>query len=256
MNEKRDQHLSQISTAWTVLFQAHEGSGAGEEVKAARRQLLQQYGASVYRYLLASVCDPDVADELYQEFALKLVRGDFHRAHPDRGRFRDFIKTALYHLVVDSQRRRSRQPMELQPDDAALAAPPPAAGDEEFLATWKEELLAQAWEGLARWEQQSGQPLHTVLRFRADHPEMPSQEMATQLKARLGQAVTPGWVRKRLHQARERFTDWLVEEVARTLESPDRNSLEQELLDLGLLQQCRAAVQRRFDAANAPSPPC
>src|SRR5262245_46581246 len=244
--DDRPTHLSQISTSWTVLFEAHQaGNDAARE---ARRQLLQQYGAPAYRYLMAAVRDPDAADELYQEFALRLVRGDFHRAHPDRGRFRDFVKTALCHLVVDHQRRCRRPSRELRPDDSVFATdgPLPAACDEEFLGTWRAELLARAWEGLARWEQQTGQPFHTVLRFRADHTEMQSPEMAERLGARLGQKVTPGWVRKRLHQAREKFTDFLVEEVARTLESPHRDGLEQELLDVGLLEQCRAAVQRRI----------
>ena len=49
-------------------------------------------------------CDADLADEMFQEFALRLVRGDFRNADAARGRFRFFLKTALYHLVVDAQR--------------------------------------------------------------------------------------------------------------------------------------------------------
>jgi RNA polymerase sigma-70 factor (ECF subfamily) len=97
-----DDRLSQMSTAWTAFFQAHEGPD--EATKAARRDLILRYSGPVHRYLMASLRDPDAADEVYQEFALRLVRGDFRRASPDRGRFRDFLKTTLYHLIVDHQR--------------------------------------------------------------------------------------------------------------------------------------------------------
>src|SRR5262245_40610730 len=124
MSEDRpDARLSEISTAWTALFQAHAGpSDAGQQ---ARRRLLELCGGPDDRYLRAAVRDPDAADELYQEFALRLVRGDFHAARPDRGRFRDFLKTALYHLVIDHRRRQARRPAPLAADDPGVAAEGP-----------------------------------------------------------------------------------------------------------------------------------
>ena len=103
-----NQHLSQISTVWTVLHQANAGPTSARDAGEAQTRLLQRYGAAIYRYLLAAVRDRDAADELFQEFALRFVRGDFSRADESRGRFRDFLKTALFHLVVDAQRRSRR----------------------------------------------------------------------------------------------------------------------------------------------------
>src|SRR5829696_7116124 len=96
------ERLSQIATAWTELFQAHRGPepALGE----ARRRVLMRYHTAVYRYLLGAVRDRDVADDLFQEFALRLMRGAFRGADPDRGRFRDFLKTALGRLVTDHGR--------------------------------------------------------------------------------------------------------------------------------------------------------
>src|SRR5262245_9595260 len=101
-----DARLSQMSTAWTVLFQAHDGPD--EAMRAARRELIHRYSGPVFRYLTAALRSVDAADDAYQEFALRVVRGDFRRAHPNRGRFRDFVKTVLYHLVIDLQRRNAR----------------------------------------------------------------------------------------------------------------------------------------------------
>jgi DNA-directed RNA polymerase specialized sigma24 family protein len=58
----------------------------------------------VYRYLLKALRDPEAAAEQSQEFALRFVRSDFKEADPERGRFRDFLRTVLYHLVVNYYR--------------------------------------------------------------------------------------------------------------------------------------------------------
>src|SRR5260370_23847891 len=94
-----NQRLSRISTLWTVVYQAHQGST--DAVSAAQRALLERYSGAIHRYLLGAVRDPEVADDLFQEFALRFLRGDFNRADRERGRFRNFIKTSLFHLIVD-----------------------------------------------------------------------------------------------------------------------------------------------------------
>jgi RNA polymerase sigma-70 factor (ECF subfamily) len=250
--EQLNQHLSQISTTWTALYQAHGGSA--ESAKAAQWKLLQRYQAAVYRYLLAAVRDPDAADDLFQEFALRFLRGDFKRADPERGRFRNFLKTALYHLIVDHQRRHQHRPRPLPVDgpEPTAAAPPPAESDSEFLTIWRAELMARAWDALAEHDRATGQHLHTVLRFRTDHPDVRSPQMAEQLAARVGKPLSPEWVRKRLYLAREKFTDLLLDEVTRSLDRPTPDEVERELLDLGLWEYCRAAFARRHGDPAAP----
>jgi RNA polymerase sigma-70 factor (ECF subfamily) len=235
--------LSRISTQWTMVFQAH---GGGSAVSAAQQALLQRYCGAIYRYLLGALRDPDAADELSQDFALRFVRGDFRRADPGKGRFRDFVKTSLYHLIVDHQKRRKKAPKNLSPD-----APEPAASgpdlsnlDQEFLTRWREELMGRAWEALAEIEQRTGQRFHTALRFRKEHAELNSAQMAEQLGARLGKTISPANVRQIVHRAREKFAELLVEEVARSLETKDPERLEQELIDLGLHAYCHSALDR------------
>jgi len=83
--------LSQIETAWSIVRRAH-----GDESIAARsaqEQLLDQYGSAIQRYLLGALRDATAADDVYQDFAVRFVRGDFHNASQDRGRFRSFLNT-------------------------------------------------------------------------------------------------------------------------------------------------------------------
>jgi RNA polymerase sigma-70 factor (ECF subfamily) len=241
--EELREHLSQISTAWTALAAAHDA--ARVDSAGVLQQLLLRYGAPAYRYLLACLRDPNAADDAYQQFALRFLRGDFRRARPDRGRFRDFLKSALYHLVVDQRRARARTPLPLDEQAAEAAVPERESEDDRaFVALWRAELLERAWEALARSEQETGKPVHTVLHLRKEHPEAHSAELATRLTTSMGKPISPEWVRKWLLRGREKFSDLLLREVAESLEKPTADSLGEELADLGLLEYCKEALKR------------
>jgi DNA-directed RNA polymerase specialized sigma24 family protein len=242
--DERERHLSQISTQWTMIIQAHRGTP--EQVSAAQAQLMDRYAGAVHRYLLGALRDPDAAAELGQEFALRFLQGGFHRADPARGRFRDFVKRALRNLMIDHHRRRRSLPRSL---GAGVPEPAdPGAGpvdfDRRFLESWREDLMARAWVALLGLEVRTGQPYHTVLRLRVEHPELRSPELAERLSAELGRPITAGGLRQALQRSRDRYVRFLVEEVAGSLESPTPDQLEQELGDLGLLDQCRPALRR------------
>jgi len=243
-HEDSHQPLDQIATLWTVVCRAHTGSP--DEANAAQKNLIHRYGRAVQRYLLGALRNPDAAEEVFQEFALRFVRGDFRRADPQRGRFRDFVKGILFHLIAD-HRRRQRKQHPVLPE----GAPEPAAPAEEtmesdrrFLLSWRNELLARCWEALSQIERRTGQHYYTVLRFRADHPEVRSAQLADHLTTLLKKPVSAAGARQLLHRAREKFSNLLVEEVMQTLEQPTVDRLEQELMDLNLLQYCRPALER------------
>lgn len=242
--ERYNRRLCQITTWWTLVLDAAKGpEGKG----SAREELMKLYGGAVYRYLLRLVRDPSVADDLGQEFAVRFLRGDFRNVHPERGRFRNFVKSAVLNLVADHYRRRKAQPQHhaLQSHEAVASAESTAEFDREFVDIWRRELLTRAWEALARQESNSDQPFHTVLRFRADHPQLKSAEMAEKLSGRLGRAVTDNWVRQILYRARNLFADLLLDDVVQSLASPSPEDLEEELIELGLLEYCRPALERR-----------
>jgi RNA polymerase sigma factor (sigma-70 family) len=235
--------LSQIATPWADLDQAHDGRLPA--LDAARRRLLRRYSPAVYSYLLGAVRDPDVAEDLFQEFALRLMRGAFRRADPRRGRFRDFLRTALSHLVTDHYRRQGRDPRPYHgfPDPATDRSTLTEA-EERFAAEWRAQLLDRTFAALEEFERWTGQPLHTLLHFRVEHPDLPVADLARQLSGRLGQEPSATWVYKHLHKARQKFADLLVAEVARTLDRPGVEELGQELAELGLLRWCQSALAR------------
>jgi RNA polymerase sigma-70 factor (ECF subfamily) len=240
-----DEHLSRISTNWTVLRQAHQGSD--DAADRARQLLMERYCGAVYRYLLGAVRDPHAAEDLTQEFALRFVRGLFRQANPARGRFRDYVKTALFHLVDDYHRRQARAPraLPLEHNEPADTGSPAAEAERAFLASWRAELLSRTWRALADDPDKPGQPLYAVLRLRVEQPDLTSAQMAEQLAADLGKPFSAAGVRQLLHRARERFAELLIRETALSLGSHPADQVEQELAELNLLKYCQAVLDRR-----------
>jgi RNA polymerase sigma factor (sigma-70 family) len=238
-----DEHLSQITTVWTLLRQAHEGDG--ERARQARDQILARYRGAVYRYLRKAVGEAE-AEDLTQEFALALLQGKFHRAEPGIGRFRDYVRTCLFNLVRKHRRAGRGRPAG-QAGDPVDASDPAAAADQEFIDAWRDQLSANALEKI----RQTQPHWHDILHLKAEDPKLPSHRLAEILGARWGKPQTAEGVRQLLRRARDRFADLLIDEVihevTHSLDHPTRAEVGGELAALGLLEYCRAALARRED---------
>jgi RNA polymerase sigma-70 factor (ECF subfamily) len=240
-SESWQKHLSKISTIWSLLRQAHEGSA--EAATLAQQLLIERYSKAVRRYLQRALGDPHAADDLTQEFALSLVRGGFRHFDPQRGRFRDYVKTALVHLIIKYRKRHRKHPHLLPAGGADLetiAAPPEDPG-RAFDLIWRETLLARAWNALA-----DAQPTYyAVLRLKADNAGMPSPQMAEHLHRQTGKPWTADGVRQTLRRARDKFAVFLVEEIAHSLHEPTLELLAEEVRDLDLWKYCGAILEQR-----------
>lgn len=237
-----DRHLSQISTMWTLLREAHQGDR--DEIAEAQEALLERYSGSIYRYLLGALRDANAADEVFQEFALRFVRGDFRRADPERGQFRRFLKTALFNLVYDFQKRRRRH----QGVDVELIQPaaPESEPDHDaaFTKSCMEDYLDRAWRALGQVQAETGQPYADVLRLRVDHPDLKSPELAAKLGQKTGKAYSAEATRQLLHRSRHRFAELLCHEVQLTLGSTAPDALANELMELGLYSYCKPILEK------------
>src|SRR5689334_4694172 len=136
--------LSRINTLWTMVRQAHGQTAEGTD--EAQRVLMDRYCSAIHRYLLGALRDEEAADELFQEFALRFLRGDFKRTDQARGRFRDYVRTVLINLVNDYHRARKKTTS--LPENTAAAE----VGDEDqtFIDTWRGELMNHAWAALEK----------------------------------------------------------------------------------------------------------
>ncbi len=240
---EKEPRLSELSTQWTMLFQAHHGTP--EEVSDALRLMMLRYSGAVHRYLLKTVGDAEEVKELDQEFALRFLKGSFLKYNPEFGRFRDYVKGAVRNLMIDYHRRKGKT-RSLDPDmERAIVGNSGLEDlDERIIDAWRDDLLDRAWDALVDFEQRTGQPYHTVLKYRVTHPEDSSAEMAEGLSPRLGRTISPGACRQLLLRAREKWAGSLIDEVKVSLKDPTRENVEEELADLRLLHLCKPVLKR------------
>ena len=236
--------LSRIDTLWSVIRRAH-----GQDMDACRsaqQQLLDHYGLAIRRYLGAALRAETAVDAVFQEFGLAFVRGDYQSAHPERGKLRSFLKTVLFRLVADYRRtlyRREAPAAEVAEEIQAVEGDP-FVEEEQFTTAWRDTLLELAWKRMESTEKETQKTLFTVLRYRVDHPELSSSELASRLTDKLGRPISPANARVLTHRAREKFTKHLIDEVLPSLTEPTLECLEEELIELDLIVYCRDALQQ------------
>jgi RNA polymerase sigma-70 factor (ECF subfamily) len=244
-SETPPERLSQISTMWTALLQRESGTR-----RDAATAFMERYYPAVYGYLLLCLKDADRAAELFQEFALRYLRGDFHRADPERGRFRDYLRTTLINLVRASH--RGTVPLALPHDLSIDDEQPDDTNDLSFLNQWRETILNLVWASLLADEKAGGPPYHTILRARSEQPGETSADLAATLTRELKpeEPFTDANIRKLMQRGREVFSDRVVAEVARSIPSTDPDRVVQELIDLGFYSFCKKAVERWTATVN------
>lgn len=225
------------------MRRAHAADDSSKE--SAQQLLLERYGGAVQRYLLAAVRDEHVADELFQEFAVKLVKGDFKQADPEIGKFRSYVKTSLFRLVAGYYRKTSagkQRNLDQLPDVDSKAYDIGSEEDEKFLQIWRDGILARAWSGLETAEANGGPPWYTILRLRIENPAASSPQLSELISEAVGKQMTSGNTRVQIHRAREKFAHSLFKAIADSLEKPTREAVEAELIEVRLIEYCRDAL--------------
>ena len=235
--------LAQISTIWSNVLKAHGGPDHADAFEQTR--FFDRYHRAVFRYLFACVQNEEIASDLFQEFALRFIRGDFAQVRPRSGSFRQYIKTSLINLVRDSHSKLNHTPQ--SQDVSGYATPDADQSSVAFDAGVRDELLSRTWKTLNDTQAQGGPPFYSALRARVEHPEWNSSELALHLAQELGHGDVPAEpaLRKLVQRAREAFADHLLNQVQLVLGHSSWDQVEEELVALKLLPYCEHVLNSR-----------
>ena len=231
--------LDQINTRWSLIRRAHADSP--ESVSDARNSLVLRYSSAIRNYVGAITRNEEETDELAQDVVVRLLKGDFSGADPNRGRFRDLLKVAVRNMVKNYWEKKGRRTG--VDYDVSIHEESPDEDVKPWEDVWTKTVLKNVWARLEDFERSNeGSMPFTALRLRADHPDDSSTQLAEKLSAKLGREIRADSARQQLRRARVRFAEMLIEELADGIDSPDPNLIEEELVSLGLLEYVRGIL--------------
>jgi RNA polymerase sigma factor (sigma-70 family) len=229
--------LDAIATRWSLVQQAH-ASGTPGNATTARQALVLRYARSIRRYVGGMLRNPEDADELAQEVVVRLMQGDFAGADPNRGRFRDLLKTAVRNMVHNHWAKANRRKTaDANLDEVAGSSDPQ---DAKWDAEWQQNILEHAWAALLQFESQNpNNPAHTLLRLRTEFPQAASEQLAEKLSQKTRTPLRADTCRQMLRRARLRFAEAIVTEIGIGLADPTPSRVAEELAVVGLLEHVK-----------------
>jgi RNA polymerase sigma-70 factor (ECF subfamily) len=202
-------------------------------------QLCQSYWQPIYGFLRRKDLSPHDAEDLTQQFFLRLLKGDsMARADPSKGRFRTFLLGALQHFLADEFRKSSalkrggpNLPLAVSFQDAEeryLEEPDPNLTPEQMYdRRWAAGLLQRAFESLASEFESAGMRARFD-RFKAFLANEPARGEYERLGRELG--MTTRAVGAAVYRMRQRFRQLVRGQVADTM--AQSSEIDSELAQL------------------------
>ncbi len=225
MTETPKSIIEQISTYWPLINNP--------------LQFVMRYAPAIRKYVAAIIKQKADADDVTQEFLVRVFEKGFCPTNITRGRFRDYLKAAVRYVSLSVLRQRRL----VELDDAALeslVARADEQADSQWDAQWRECLLDRVWQLLEQHEHETdGNLFYTALRLTVDFPNDDSEALAARVSDKLGKPYRADAFRQQLRRARKQFAKLIVEEIRRTLHAPSADEVENELLSLGLMPYVR-----------------
>jgi RNA polymerase sigma-70 factor (ECF subfamily) len=222
------------STSWTAIL--HAGRGDSERARQALAQLCETYWAPLHAYVRGVGCPEQDAKDLTQEFFCELLEKNlFGAADRTKGKFRNFLLTALKHFLADEKRKTraakrggGQAPLSLdETDEDGCPLHEPASGpspSQAYERRWALTVFQQAFASLRQEHQAAGKgaQFERLKDFLEGTGQGNYGPMAAELK------MTPNAVGVAVHRLRHRFAALVRDEIARTLANPEEAEIELE----------------------------
>ena len=223
-----NERLDEISTEWTIVTDP--------------AQFVLRYGMAVQLYLVVLLKNRHDAEDVAQDFFLRIARHGFLHAKKDRGRFRDYLKVAVRNMALNFLRGKqsAKRVANASLDQADVSKELQMAADQAWLAQWRRCILDRACEALARHQStQPGNLFSTVLTLIVNHPHDDAKTLAAHASKLAGRPVGADAFRKQVSRARRMLARLIVREVEQTLDCPTPEQIRAELIELALWKYVR-----------------
>lgn len=226
-----------VTTHWSVVLAA--GDPTSPHAAEALEKLCRAYWYPLYAYVRRQGHGPEDAQDLAQEFFARLLgKGYLAAVHPEKGKFRWFLLSAVKRFLNNEQERALAGKRgggaihvpfdgEKAEDRYRLEAANHLTPDRLFDRAWAVNLIEAANRSL---EEESvlegkGEVFEQLKVFLSgDRSARTYADVGARLR------MTEGAVKTAVHRLRHRYRDALREQIAQTVTT--RTEVEEELRDL------------------------
>jgi RNA polymerase sigma-70 factor (ECF subfamily) len=224
------------TTHWSVVLATTDQDSP--QAAVALEQLCRTYWYPLYAYVRRRGHGPEDAEDLTQEFFLRLLRKDYlAQVDPRKGKFRSFLLAAINHFLANewdranAVKRGGRVTFLALDHDSAEQRLAEISGERSpeqiFERCWALAFLQEVLGRLRDEVDQAGRAAHFAELKVFLTGEKSSVSYAV-LAAKLG--TNEASLRKEVQRLRHRYGELLREEIARTVASPAE--VEDELCHL------------------------
>jgi RNA polymerase sigma factor (sigma-70 family) len=233
------------TTRWTLIVAA--GDPRRKDARSALVSLCEKYWYPLYAYLRRRGYAPDQAQDLTQEFFMRVLEGRYlDRADPEKGRFRSFILTSLKFFAADEQDRQRAQKrggtavvsFEFSSGESGEERYQREPGHNEtpdriFERRWALSMLERVMDRLRDEFVQHGRPenFERMKVFLLGQSEAPYADLAREMK------TSEGALKVAIHRLRKRYRELLRQEIADTVADPAEVESELRYLAAVLTRQ-------------------
>jgi len=225
------------TTHWSMVLAA--GNISSPDYTRALSTLCQTYWYPLYAYLRRWGCDREQAEDYTQAFFASLLeRQGIGKADPKQGKFRSFLLASLKHFLADEwdrsqaqKRGGERKVLSLDIEDGETRYSREPANnllpEKLFERYWALEVLKQAMARLkAEYVTANKIELFDYLKtyLTAEQDSIPYRDAAARLN------MTEGAVRVTVHRLRQRYGEFVREQIAQTVTTPEQ--IEEEICEL------------------------
>jgi RNA polymerase sigma-70 factor (ECF subfamily) len=213
------------TTRWTLVIAAADPQR--KEARSALVSLCENYWYPLYAYLRRRGYPADQAQDLTQEFFIRLLEGRYlDRADPEKGRFRAFLLTSLKFFVADEQDRQRAHKrgggavvsLEFSLGEERYQREPAhdETPDRIFERRWALAVLDRVVKRLQNEFVQHGRPEHfeRLKVFLLGQSDAPYAALAREMN------TSEGALKVAIHRLRKRYRELFRQEIADTVADP------------------------------------
>lgn len=229
------------TTRWSLVLEAGGGADTGDAAREALSALCRAYWYPLYAFVRRTGKSAHDSQDLTQEFFTRLVEKEWLTGvAAERGRFRSWLLAAMKHFLAKEWRDAHRgkrgggatfAPLETCDAEDRYTHEPAEAltPDQIYDRRWALDLLERGLSRLQAESRRAGNETHfEALKFCLTGEKVALREVADRLGS------TEGAIKVAAHRLRERYRQVIREEIAETVDSPERVDAELHELQAAL----------------------